>query len=257
MSNCVVIFPIYRILNELELSFLENGLDKTKGHKQIIIAPEGLIIDQSFRQLEILEVKRFPKPYFESINGYNKLLLSKDFYATFSLFEYMLIHQPDVYLFKNELDYWCERNYDYIGAPWFRPDKLNKGSILSFIEKTKQSFKSNTVYCSRYNKVGNGGLSLRNIKTALKLLSITPQKLLDKYLNSEGCDFNEDIFWSLEAPLILTEYKVPKWEEAMHFAIEFQPSIAYKYLNKTLPFGCHAPLKHEPEFWKEFIPKLK
>lgn len=257
MSNCVVIFPIHRTLNELELSFLENGLEKTKGHKQIIIAPEGLIIDQSFGQLETLEIKRFAKHCFENITGYNKLLLSKNFYAEFIFFEYMLIHQPDVYLFKDELDYWCERNYDYIGAPWFRPDKLNKGSIFSFIEKTKQSFKSNKLYSSRHNKVGNGGLSLRNIQTALKLLSITPQKLLDQYLNSEEKDFNEDIFWSLEAPLILKEYKVPKWEEALHFAVEFKPTIAYKYLNKTLPFGCHAPLKHEPEFWKEFIPKLK
>ncbi len=257
MSNCVVIFPIHRTLNELELSFLENGLDKTKEHKQIIIAPEGLIIDQSFGQLEVLEIKRFAKHCFENINGYNKLLISKDFYSEFILFDYMLIHQPDVYLFKPELDYWCDKNYDYIGAPWFRPDKLNKGSILSFIEKTKQSFKLNKLYSSRHNKVGNGGLSLRNIKTALKVLSITPPKLLNQYLNSEGCIFNEDIFWSLEAPIILKEYKIPGWEEALHFAIEFKPSIAYKYLNQNLPFGCHAPLKHEPEFWREYIPELK
>lgn len=257
MSNCVVIFPLYKTLNKLELSFLENGLEKTKAHKQIIIAPERLTIDKSFGKLENLEVKRFAKYYFESITGYNKLLLSKDFYAAFNLFKYMLIHQTDVYLFKDELSYWCEKNYDYIGAPWFRPDKLQNSGVFKIIEKTKIYFKKNKIYANRHNKVGNGGLSLRKIETALKVLSIIPKKLLDVYLNSKSEDFNEDIFWSLEAPLVLKEYKVPEWKEAMHFAIEFKPSIAYKYLNETLPFGCHAPLKHEVEFWKKFIPELK
>lgn len=257
MNNCVVIFPLYKTPSKLELSFLENGLEKTNGHLQIIIAPEDLVIDQSFGQLINLEVKRFAKHYFESINGYNKLLLSKDFYEAFAHFEYMLIHQSDVYLFKDELDIWCEKKYDYIGAPWFRPDKLQKDGMYKIIDLIKNYFKKNKVYANRHNKVGNGGLSLRRIETALKVLSIVPIKLLDQYLNLESNGFNEDIFWSLEAPLILADYKIPKWEEAMHFAVEFKPSIAFKYLDENLPFGCHAPLKHEPEFWKQYIPELK
>ena len=257
MRSCIVIFPLYQAPSELELSFLENGIAKTKGFKQVIVAPEGLMIDKSFGELEKLEVKRFAKHYFESIAGYNQLLLSKGFYAAFALYEYMLIHQADVYLFKLELNDWCEKNYDYIGAPWFRPDKLNKGSVFNFLEKTKLSFKQNKMYGSRYNKVGNGGLSLRKINTATKVLAKVSQQLLDLYVKTQGEGYNEDIFWSLEAPLILGDYKIPEWQEAMYFAVEFNPSLAYKQLNETLPFGCHAPLTHEPDFWKKFIPEIK
>ncbi len=258
MSNCIVVFPLYQTPSELELSFLENGIRKTEGHKQVVVAPEGLNIDQSFGLLEKLEVKRFSKHFFNGISGYNQLLLSKTFYSSFKLFEYVLIHQADVYLFKNELSLWCEKDYDYIGAPWFRPDKLNKGKFFNAIQDVKLSFKKNKVYGQRYNKVGNGGLSLRKLSSALEVLDLVPQHLLEKYTKSEGDEYNEDIFWSLETPKILDNFKIPTWEEAMQFAVEFHPKLAYTtFLDKKLPFGCHAPLKHEPKFWQAFIPELK
>lgn len=255
--SCVIVFPLYKAPDETELAFLENGLRLTEGHKQVIVAPEGLEIDEFFGTLEQLEVKRFAKHYFDGIAGYNKLLLSKAFYGTFSLFDYILIHQADVYLFKDELDIWCKKKYDYIGAPWFRPDKLNRGTLFNAAQSLKLSFKKNKIYGNRYNKVGNGGLSLRKVSAALNVLEKVHPALLKKYTSAQGDEYNEDIFWSLEAPQI-TDFKIPEWEEAMHFAVEFQPSTAYhQYLNEELPFGCHAPMKHEPEFWKKFIPSLK
>ena len=255
MKSCIVIFPIYKAPNQLELSFLENGMAKTTGFKQVIIAPEGLIIDHSFGALEKLEVKRFAKHYFEGIAGYNHLLLSKGFYAAFKLFDYMLIHQADVYLFKNELQTWCDKNYDYIGAPFFRPEKLDRNTAYNLLEKFKLSLKKNKMYGDRYNSVGNGGLSLRKIETALAVLDKVNPALLSKYIKTQGDEFNEDIFWSLEAPKIM-DLNIPLWDEALKFAVEFNPEIAYQYLEENLPFGCHAPLKHNPEFWKKFIPTL-
>lgn len=257
MKSCVVVFPIYKRPNPLELSFLENGIQLTKGFKQVLVAPEGLQIDATFGSLEQLEVKRFSKHYFEGIQGYNQLLLSRGFYSAFSLFDYILIHQADVFLFKDELSIWCEKNYDYIGAPWFRPDKLNRGFLFNLLNRLKLAFKKNKVYANRHNKVGNGGLSLRKVSTALKILDTVKPSLLKKYTQTVGPDFNEDIFWSLEALNVLPEYSIPEMMEALQFAIEFEPSKAYSILNHNLPFGCHAPLKHEPEFWKKFISILK
>ncbi|TKC05632.1 hypothetical protein FA048_18135 [Pedobacter polaris] len=256
MKSCIVIFPLYQAPTELELAFLENGIEKTRGNKQVIVAPEGLVINQSFGLLEKLEVKRFAKHYFEGISGYNQLLLSKGFYSAFKHFEYMLIHQADVYLFKDELHYWCEKDYDYIGSPWFRPEKLNRNAIFNLFQQLKLSFKKNKIYADRYNKVGNGGLSLRKISSALNVLEKVNPTLLKKYTTLQGDAFNEDVFWSLETPRIL-DFKIPQWEEAMKFGIEFHPEIAYKYLGEILPFGCHAPLKHHPGFWKKFIPIIK
>ncbi|RZL49506.1 MAG: hypothetical protein EOP00_06895 [Pedobacter sp.] len=256
MKSCVVVIPLHQKPNAIELAFLENGLVQTKGFKQVIIAPEGLIVDHSFGTLEQLEVKRFAKHYFDGIAGYNHLLLSKGFYAAFGLYDYMLIHQADVYLFKNELPTWCNKDYDYIGAPFYRPDKLNRNAAYNFLQKTKLSFKKNKIYGDRYNKVGNGGLSLRKISTALKVLEMVNQPLINQYIKSQGDEFNEDIFWSLEAPQVV-DFKIPLMNEGMQFAVEFHPAEAYKYLNEKLPFGCHAPLKHDPEFWKNHIPAIK
>ena len=257
MKSCIVVFPIYKSPTLEELLFLENGIDLTQGFKHVLVAPEGLQIDSTFGSLEQLEVKRFSAHYFEGIKGYNQLLLSKGFYTTFALFDYILIHQADVFLFKNELAKWCEKDYDYIGAPWFRPDKLNRGSLFNFVQRLKLAFKKNKIYANRHNKVGNGGLSLRKVSTALKVLATVQASLLKKYTDAAGPEFNEDIFWSLEAPLVIPKYAIPNISEAMHFAIEFEPSKSYEILNQSLPFGCHAPLKHEPEFWKRFIPPLK
>ncbi|MES2653896.1 MAG: DUF5672 family protein [Bacteroidota bacterium] len=257
MKSCVVVFPLYKNPDPLELLFLENGIRLTKGFKQVLVAPEGLLIDSSFGLLEQLEVKRFSKHYFEGIRGYNQLLLSRGFYTTFALFDYILIHQADVFLFKDELASWCEKNYDYIGAPWFRPDRLNRGFLFNLLQTVKLAFKKNKVYANRCNKVGNGGLSLRKVNTALKVLDTVPQSLLKQYTHAEGPEFNEDIFWSLVAPTVLQSYIVPEMSEAMQFAIEFEPAKAYEILHQNLPFGCHAPLKHDVEFWKKFIPALQ
>lgn len=256
MKSCVVIFPLYKSPSPLELVFLENGIQLTKGFKQVLVAPEGLTIDSTFGALEQLEVKRFSRHYFEGVQGYNQLLLSRGFYTTFALFDYILIHQADVFLFKEELASWCEKNYDYIGAPWFRPDKLNRGFLFNAFQNVKLAFKKNKVYATRHNRVGNGGLSLRKVSTALKVLEAVQPQLLKQYTGAGGPQFNEDIFWSLEAPTILQAYSVPTMREAMHFAVEFEPTKAYEFLGEKLPFGCHAPLKHEAAFWKKFIPAL-
>ncbi len=256
MKSCIIVFPLYKPPSKIELAFLENGVRLTKNFKQVIVAPEGLEISEAFGALQKLEVKRFAQYYFENINGYNQLLLSKEFYFTFRLFDYLLIHQADVYLFKNELMLWCEKNYDYIGSPWFRPEKINQNALFRFLEKLKISLKYNKTYAKRHNKVGNGGLSLRKISAAIKILENVDENLLKKYTTSKNETYNEDIFWSLEAPKI-SIFNIPLWQEAIGFSVEFNPENAYNYLNGNLPFGCHAPLKHNPKFWKQFIPEIE
>jgi hypothetical protein len=64
----------------------------------------------------------------------------------------MLIYQLDAWVFKDDLMKWCNKGYDYIGAPWFE----DFGSY----EKGKKLW-----------RVGNGGFSLRKIKYFCKVLS--------------------------------------------------------------------------------------
>lgn len=258
-KQCVVVFPVYKKLSELELAFFENGLQKTENFEHIIVAPKKLIIENSFGKLQSLKVIQFDDKYFENIEGYNKLMLSKEFYTSFYEFEYLLIHQSDVFLFKNDLALWCNKGYDYIGAPWFRPAKLNKGCLFNWVfTKIYQPYLSkNRKNGWLYNKVGNGGLSLRNVKKAVFVLGKCSPLILDKYLNIISPHFNEDVFWAIEAPKLNKDFKIPNWQEALTFAIEFEPKIAFKKNGYKLPFGCHAPLLNDKIFWATYIPPIK
>lgn len=257
MKSCIVIFPLYKCPSPLERAFLENGMRLTANFKQVIVAPEGLKVDETFGMLEKLEVKRFSRHYFEGIKGYNQLMLSKDFYRAFVQFDFLLIHQSDVFLFKDELQHWCNRDYDYIGAPWFRADKLKNNFLADVWQSLKLAFKKNKLYAQRHNTTGNGGLSLRKIATALKVLESANPSLLKKYSLADEPAHNEDIFWSLEAPRIMPAYCKPDLKEALQFAMEFQAEKAFHYIGDQLPFGCHAPLKHDFNFWKQHIPLLE
>lgn len=249
---CIVIFPLYKPPSEIELNFLENGSRKLGNYDQVIVCPENLSIDKKYGKLKSLPIVRFSNNYFECIQGYNNLMLSNDFYKTFEKYEYILIHQPDVYVFKNELEYWCSRKYDYVGAPWIR--KKDNSLKKSFIAVRKLIQPS---YGRRHNKVGNGGFSLRKVDRFIQVLESVPENIISNYQNKKHKAYNEDVFWSIEAERVHPQFRVAPIKEAINFGIEFQPEIGYEMNSKQLPFGCHAPEIHGPQFWKKFIPILR
>ncbi len=93
---------------------------------------------------------RFPARYFIDRFGYNRLLLTEEFYRAFSEYEYILIYQLDCLVFASNLEEWCRRGWDYVGAPW--------------LTDTGDPAKG-------FSTVGNGGLSLRRVQRAIEVLT--------------------------------------------------------------------------------------
>ena len=235
----------------------------------IIVAPEGLSLT-SYEDLWqsyglSYKAERFASSYFENIAGYNRLLLSEEFYIRFQEYDYMLIYQPDAFVFEDRLQEWCAKGYDYIGAPL----------VGKF---TDQIFDS-----SMPMRVGNGGLSLRRVQAYIdyfhgKKHVFTSQQIVRRislwkkpytrifvwllmmlgWHNTPKSvaalwQYNEDDFWS--GVLDDTRYAMskPLPEEALLFAFERFPKEMYAITNQ-LPFGCHAWLKYQyEEFWKDHI----
>ena len=57
--------------------------------------------------------------------AYNELKSSPLIYAALQdEYRFMLCHEPDAFVFRDEVEQWCDSGFDYIGAPWFsgRPD---------------------------------------------------------------------------------------------------------------------------------------
>ena len=184
-----VIIPIYKEkLSDSEKLSLERCKAVLKNYPKFLVAPKNLNINHYLKVDNSLNVVSFDNKYFNGFEGYNKLMLSKFFYERFAEYNYILIHQLDVFIFKDELTEWCDKNYDYIGAPWYRDSIkifINIAKKNSFLRAIKLIIKKKLNYHS-----GNGGLSLRKVQSFIECLE------LEKKLINNWKRLNEDLFWS-------------------------------------------------------------
>ena len=197
-------------------------------------------------------------------------MLSRKFYQRFASSEYILIYQLDGYVFSDALETWCQKGYDYIGAPVFR-------------------FHGSHEAGNRLWKVGNGGVSLRKTATFLSLFDqVMPVKTFSffvKNIRKKGCismviktimmgisllfrsrtieyylihycdkRINEDMFWCDALSHTRLALNVPSFIEAAHFCFEKSPAYLYTLIGETLPFSCHAFERYDfDSFWNKYI----
>jgi hypothetical protein len=240
MSSCVVLIPVYKTLpNADEVFSISYSLPNLLGYDVKLLAPESL--DTSFYESKwgLTNVVKFKDDFFLSVNNYSRLLLTQNFYMVFSEYTFMLICQPDAIVLKPELHHWIERGYDYIGAPWKNGFQINLNLGLQFRN-------INPVQC--YSHVGNGGLSLRNIKSCVSLINNFPDAA--KYWYDSGSA--EDLFFSLVGMMSL-DFKFPNLVTAANFAHETDPEYMYELIQRKLPFGVHAWEKYSRGHWEKLL----
>ena len=258
--KAIVVIPIYReIPNNDEICSLKQAFKVLSAHDICFVCPQNLntalyekIVKRS------VETQRFSDHFFNNISAYSNLLVTNDFYKRFKSYDYMLIYQLDAWCFYDNLDYWCQQGYDYIGAPWFENYKCHENGAKLW-------------------RVGNGGFSLRKINyflsitdTSLKLYTL--REFFNRYSNSmkdlkKGIStilyrnfgwyrkskkyFWEDVYFCD----LNYKFKVPTPQIAAEFSFEQSPAFLYEQIGK-LPFGCHAYKKNQyNEFWSKFIPQ--
>ena len=238
-----VIIPIYKShLNYYELISFDRCLDTLSDHKIVIVAPEGLSISSISRLGSFnVSIECFQKAYFRDIEGYNRLLLSLEFYERFIHYEYILIHQLDAFIFSDDLLHWCDTGFDYIGAPW-----MDFRFASNYFEKTLR--KICRLMGFKEKKVGNGGLSLRKVTSFINVLRTNGER-------AETWQVNEDIFWSIDAPKVFPSFRIPDVKLAMRFSVEVAPKECFKSLD-GLPFGCHGWEKYDIDFWRPIFKEL-
>jgi hypothetical protein len=254
-SRVTLVTPVYRPqLSAAEQVSLECALTVLAPHDHHLIAPHGLDVtaygDIFRRHGKPLRVEWFEADCFRDVAAYCCLLNSAHFYRRFARYEFMLVYQLDCYVFRDELLDWCDKGYDYIGAPWF------KG-----FDQARED--------AAFVGVGNGGLSLRRIPAALRALRRyqvarlwyrTFGRLYRTYdpqeWNQHLCH-NEDCFWGLALGPRVPGFRIPSAEAAIPFAFEVNPRRLYRLNGERLPFGCHAWRRYDPEFWAQFIPAAR
>ena len=266
MTKNVIVIPIYQLeFKNFEITSLLQGFKILNKHTIVFITYPNyptILIEKMIGTIPY-RIEYFNNKYFKSVDGYNELLTSLDFYQRFSQFEYMLIYQTDAYDFKDELDYWCSLNYDYIGAPWFKGFKNASNNDL-------------------FIGVGNGGFSLRKIDTFINFLrtyrvtiyqallinfnkKITFLKKIHALLSyiknrnnnisiTKKLDCNEDEFFCVHSEFLTKKFRIPEPLFALKFSFEVLPERLYDLNDCKLPFGCHAWNLYYDTFWKKHIP---
>jgi hypothetical protein len=269
--KCGIIIPVYRQFPlESEIVSLKQCCTTLVNFPIIIITYKTLDITEYIKILEeyniIYRVEYFCQIYFSGISGYNALMVSDKFYKRFLNYEYIFIHQLDVYIFLSNLDSWIEQDYDYIGGPWF--DEIRHTQEL------------------KWSGYFNGGLCLRRVKFFYDFCFSTPVKISKIYfwntatrkmqkkvsfkkiylfvmsilirtvvkLSSIQIE-NEDMIWS---NIVKQKGKAPSFAMALNFSFsDTYPEYAFELNNNCLPFGCHAwDSYHSYKFWKKHI-KIK
>lgn len=259
-EQVAVVIPIYKNeLSHYEMISLSQCIKVLHKHPIIIAKPRSLRLTV-LNGYEGIQYMDFDDAYFDSIRGYNRLLLWKGFYGRFFAYEYMLIYQLDAYVFNDQLLDWCRKGYDYIGAPWLRGRpyidmfKAIKSKLKIYVHTRFNLTQPGTDLPTDIqfeNKVGNGGMSLRKVHTFYYAL--------DKYMSPTSAYlfrpehyFNEDVWWSVELNRNKKVLKIPDYKTALFFSFENEPERAFELTGHRLPFGCHAWNKHL-DFWRDKI----
>lgn len=239
-----VVVPMYKSeLTAYEKVSLDRCLKELGAYPIIVIAPERLSPEIIQRlMLHEVAIEYFDNAYFENINGYSRLLLRSEFYARFIEYENILIYQLDAFVFTDRLVEWCRQSYDYIGAPWIGVDWFDNHHKPGF---------GNLWGHFRYQKqmVGNGGFSLRRVKSFLFALMVLKNR-------ADNWTHNEDLFWSFEVPNNLPFFRKPDVDTALKFSFELNPKECFARTRGELPFGCHAWEKYDIEFWRPIFLEL-
>ncbi len=203
-----------------------------------------------------LEVTSVHPDWLSSHRMHSHLMVSSLLYRRFRRYRYLLIHELDSLVLRDELLAWCARGYDYIGAPWFE----GYGTPTS----------------KRLLGAGNGGFSLRRVSThrtlsrlmelrrlpatrhaargtlstlASLLWHTTPTRRQGLY----GPDLLEDGFWCRAVKERVPGYRVASPQLALRFGFEVWPRRMLELAGGRLPFGCHGWWREDPAFWAEVL----
>ena len=234
-----VVVPVYRELTPDEESSLRNNVRVLAAWPFTVLHPRGVTPPACCRELG-LETRAVGDEWLgrrNGIAGYNRMMLSEAFYASFPDTEYILICHTDAWIFRDELGDWCRRGYDCVAAPWLRRPLYDLPLVKQYMQ-WRERMKRRRGEASRqvlYGRVGNGGLSLRRVE-AFRRACATYRTEAESYLADPCHLHNEDVFWAV----VPREFRYPAPDEALRFSIDTHPAYALRRLGGSLPFGCHS-----------------
>jgi hypothetical protein len=259
----VVVVPVHRQQPTPDEQFGLQRCGQVLGHHPIrIVHPEGLNLELYKDLLPTAKPLPVPVAWMASIRAYNRMMINPAFYQKFDHFSHVLVHEPDALAISDQLFYWCEQPFDYIGAPWFEGFQSaasdapiigvgNSGFSLINIRAIRLFLDSNRRWISRMI------IAKDLFRKILRRPSRYPLNFLIEAFGSSGLlggahrlvDDQCDLFLTLHASSSTpTLFRVADAHSALRFSWEVNPSRCSELCNNHLPFGIHAWAKYDRPF---------
>ena len=252
MKDCIIIIPLYKYdLYDYEIMSLNRILDLYYSKYDIMfLVPDNFdiwkLLNKYYYNLTdnfVYTYYKWHESYFVNSSTYNIICLNKNFYETFiNKYNYMLIYQLDAYIFKDELDYWINKEYDYIGSfenVILYNNLLKKDNYLYSINDFNKKYNFTIPDDKKYIFNMNGGCSLRNINFCYNIVNNID---FYYYILYDSGIIAEDSFYSLFCKDV-SIYESCKFGYS-HFNLELSQIIN----NYELPFCAHAIHKNTKLF---------
>jgi hypothetical protein len=249
-KKVTVVIPIHQeIPSELEQISLTQTLKVLSKYPITFQAKDDLNIswyEDFCRGKAKVSFERFK---WQGFIQYTHLMISPEFYQRFLHYEYILICHLDAFVFRDELQKWCELDYDYIGSVIYNTFWTNlpskRGRFLGL---------------SRPEYFGNGGFALKKVEGFHKLTTTFHFriKLYLWYRKIRKKFFQDDIFLSQLFPKLVSNFKIPPKSIAQQFGAAFEiwddGDLPFKKENiSSLPFGIHGWFNYNFEYWRSCI----
>jgi hypothetical protein len=260
----VVIFSHNETLEDSEKISLQQCARILGKHPLRLMCPRGMDTGEYIKIAPQLVIDEVDPACLSSLPAYNRFKTDLYLYDYYRSYEYMLTYELDSFVFSDDLLYWCSKDWDFIGAPWFEGDyaPTPNASVISGV---------------------NSGFSLRKISSCRRALKswrlMRPLREVFNVWQSHGCytlgafkllvqqaffwnAFHhkhnhfvgaEDQFWTCLVPDKLKWFKVADYQSSAKFSFELLASRLYAESNHQLPFGCHKWISYEPDFWRKHI----
>ncbi|WP_158827759.1 DUF5672 family protein [Mucilaginibacter lacusdianchii] len=184
---------------------------------------------------------------------FGELMTSHLFYKRFLNYQYMLICHLDAFVFRNELEKWCDLGYDYIGSVIYNTFWHGRDGIIHKLAGFKYP-----------EYFGNGGFALKKVSTFYRI-TFEHRRYIAFFhwvrkLRKQG--FLNDLFFCQHFPKLSSSFSMPPKHIAQQFGAAYEnwPETDLPFNNRqtnSLPFGIHGWIQYQFDFWKPVISRYK
>jgi hypothetical protein len=222
-------------LSPMQERMLHHCLEALARYPVIFITFDNADLSIIREHKQDIDVVYFPKEYFESRETLAKLFLMEDFYDRLSWADYLLIHELNSWVVKDELYYWCKQGYDYIKASPVAIDQSQvhlSSRLVSGITGLTQAEK---LQAGRYFQ--DNGLYLCKVQKMIETLK-GKQKIAYQYRHQDDLINRDAVFWETETNRFWPQLQIPTRIVRNYFAKSvLDPSLDLSLSKEKLPFA--------------------